>query len=189
MTGLNNLFSPISIAGLELPNRIVFLAAATEYYDNGHTSQRERDYILARARGGAGLLTTGMIVPSFMDNLPLNVIYDDKFIPALRQLTDAVHAEGTRIAAQIGIQYYWAKAEGAQLEEVGPSAVATRSNSNPRELTIDEIHQIVLEFSQALRRARDAGFDAVEFHCGIGYLISRFLSPLSNKRGDEYEDA
>ena len=104
MTGLNNLFSPISIAGLELPNRIVFLAAATEYYDNGHISQRERDYILARARGGAGLLTTGMIVPSFMDNLPLNVIYDDKFIPALRQLTDAVHAEGTRIAAQIGIQ-------------------------------------------------------------------------------------
>ena len=186
MTELRNLFQPIEIAGLKLPNRIVFLAAATEYYDNGYISQREQDYLVARARGGAGMLTTGMIVPSFMGNLPLNVIYDDKFIPALRQLTDAVHAEGTLIAAQIGIQYYWAKGEGAPLEEVGPSAVATRRNSSPRELTIDEIHQIVQEFSQAARRVRDAGFDAVEFHCGIGYLISRFLSPLTNKRLDEY---
>lgn len=186
MTVLNSLFQPIKLGTLELKNRIVFLAAATEYYDKGYISRRERGYLVARARGGAGLLTTGMIVPSFMDNLPLNVIYDDKFIPALRQLTDAVHAEGAVIAVQTGIQYYWAKGEDAPLEEVGPSAVATRRNSSPRELTIDEIHQIVQEFSQAARRARDAGFDAVELHCGIGYLISRFLSPLTNKRGDEY---
>lgn len=186
MSNLDHLFQPIEIAGLELPNRIVFLAAATEYYDNGYVSQRERDYLVARARGGVGLLTTGMIVPAFMDNLPLNVIYDDKFVPALRELTDAVHAEGAKIAAQIGIQYYWSKGEAEPVEEVGPSAVATRRNSNPRELTVDEIRQIVQDFGEAARRARGAGLDAVEIHCGIGYLINRFLSPLTNRRTDGY---
>ena len=186
MTKLNNLFQPIKIGKLELKNRIVFLAAATEYCDNGYVSQREIDYMAARARGGAGLLVTGMLIPSYMGGLPLNVLYDDKFIPRLRQMTDAVHAAGARIAPQIGIQYFWARSEGAPLEEVGPSAVATRRNSKPRALTIDEIKQIVSDFGQAVCRARDAGCDAVELHCGIGYLISRFLSPLTNKRDDEY---
>ena len=186
MTKLNNLFQPIKIGKLELKNRIVFLAAATEYSDNGYVSQREIDYMAARARGGAGLLVTGMLIPSYMGGLPLNVLYDDKFIPRLRQMTDAVHAAGARIAPQIGIQYFWARSEGAPLEEVGPSAVATRRNSKPRALTIDEIKQIVSDFGQAVCRARDAGCDAVELHCGIGYLISRFLSPLTNKRDDRY---
>ena len=186
MTELEHLFQPIKVGKLELKNRIVFLAAATEYSDNGYVSQREIDYLAARARGGAALLITGMLIPSYMGGLPLSVLYDDKFIPRLRQLADAVHAAGARIVPQTGIQYFWAKSEGAPLEEVGPSAVATRRNSKPRALTIDEIQQIVGNFGQAVRRARDAGCDAVELHCGIGYLISRFLSPLTNKRDDEY---
>lgn len=186
MTELEHLFTPAEIGNLKLKNRIVFLAAATEYCDNGYVSQREIDYLAARARGGAGLLITGMMIPSFMGGLPLNVLYDDRFIPRLRQMADAVHAGGAKIAAQIGIQYFWAKGEGAPIEEVSPSGVATRRNSNPRALTIDEIHRIVGDFGQAVRRARDAGCDAVELHCGIGYLISRFLSPLTNRRDDEY---
>ena len=186
MTELNSLFQPIDIGKLQLKNRIVFLAAATEYSDNGFVDRREVGYMAARARGGAGLLTTGMLVPSYMGPIPLNVIYDDKFIPGLRQLADAVHKEGTKIAAQIGIQYFWAKDEDAPVEEVSPSGIATRRNSISRALTVDEIHQIVDAYAEAGRRARDAGFDAVEIMCGIGYLIARFLSPLTNRRTDDY---
>ena len=186
MTELDSLFQPIDIGKLQLKNRIVFLAAATEYSDNGFVEQREVDYMAARARGGSGLLTTGMLVPSYMGPIPLNVIYDDKFIPNLRQLTDAVHKEGTKIAAQIGIQYFWAKDESSPVEEVSPSGIATRRNSSPRALTVDEIHRIVDAYAEASRRARDANFDAVEIMCGIGYLIARFLSPLTNRRTDEY---
>jgi len=186
MTKLNSLFQPIEIAGLELKNRIVFLAAATEYSDSGFIDRREVAYMAARARGGAGLLTTGMLVPSYMGPIPLNVIYDDKFIPGLRQLTETVHSEGAKIAAQIGIQYFWASEENAPVEEVSPSGIATRRNSSPRALTADEIHRIVDAYAEAGRRARDSGFDAVEIMCGIGYLIARFLSPLTNRRTDDY---
>jgi len=143
MTKLDSLFQPIEIAGMELKNRIVFLAAATEYSDSGFVDRREVAYMAARARGGAGLLTTGMLVPSYMGPIPLNVIYDDKFIPGLRQLTETVHSEGAKIAAQVGIQYFWASEENAPVEEVSPSGIATRRNSSPRALTADEIHRIV----------------------------------------------
>lgn len=186
MTELDSLFQPINIGKLELKNRIVFLAAATEYSDNGFVDRREIGYMAARAGGGAGLLTTGMLIPSPMGPIPLNVIYDDKFIPNLRQLTDAVHKEGAKIAAQIGIQYFWAKDEASPIEEVSPSGIATRRNSSPRALTTDEVHRIVDAYGEAVRRSRDAGFDAVEIMCGIGYLIARFLSPLTNRRTDEY---
>ncbi len=186
MTELEHLFTPAAIGNLKLKNRIVFLAAATEYCDNGYVSQREIDYLAARARGGAGLLITGMMIPCHMGGLPLSVLYDDRFVPRLRQMVEAVHGGDAKVAAQIGIQYFWAKGEGAPIEEVGPSGVATRRNSKPRALTVEEIRQIVGDFAQAVRRVRDAGCDAVELHCGIGYLISRFMSPLTNRRDDEY---
>jgi 2,4-dienoyl-CoA reductase (NADPH2) len=113
-------------------------------------------------------------------------IYHDRFIPGLRQLTDVAHTEGSKIAMQLSLQYYWAPGEGAAVAEVGPSEVATRRGSQPRALNLAEIHQIIEEYSEGVRRAREAGFDAVEFHCGIGYLISRFLSPRTNNRTDDY---
>ena len=188
MTELKHLFQPIQIGTLELKNRIVFLAADTGYGDDCMVTDRQKNYYAARARGGTGLLITGMVWPSSMGKpIPGRMgIYHDRFITGLRQLVDVVHAEGARIAIQLSLQYFWARGEGAPLEEVGPSAIATRRNSQPRELNLDEIEQIINEYSEGARRARDAGFDAVELHCGIGYLISRFLSPCTNKRTDEY---
>jgi 2,4-dienoyl-CoA reductase (NADPH2) len=186
MAELHSLFQSIDIGKLQLKNSIVFLAAATEFSDNGFVDRREIGYMAARAGGGAGLLTTGMLIPSPMGSIPLNVIYDDKFIPNLHQLTGAAHKDGAKIAAQVGIQYFWARDEGAPIEEVSPSGIATRRNSSPRALTTDEVHRIIDAYGEAVRRARDAGFDAVEIMCGIGYLIARFLSPLTNRRTDEY---
>ena len=188
MTELKNLFQPIKVGKLELKNRIVFLPVMTGYGADDMVTERLKTFYAERARGGAALLTTGIIMPSSLGRpLPgMTGIYHERFIPGLRQLTDVVHAQGAKIAAQIGLQYYWAKEEGAPTEEVAPSEVATRRGPPPRALTSEEIHQMVDEFSQGARRARDAGFDAIEFHCGIGYMINRFLSPCTNKRSDEY---
>ncbi len=188
MTKLTNLFQPFQIGGVELKNRIVMLSMDTGYGDAGYASKRDREYLVARARGGAGLIITGMLMPGSTGvPLPGRIsIHADRFIPGLREDADAVHAAGAKIAPQIGLQYYWARADGEKIEEVGPSEVATRKNSKPRALTIGEIHQIIDEYAEGVRRARDAGFDAVELHCGIGYLISRFLSSATNKRTDEY---
>lgn len=188
MAELKNLFQPIKLGEMELENRIVFLAVHTGHGANDMVTERLKNFYAERARGGAGLLITGITMPSSLGRPMPGImgIYHDRFIPGLRQLVDLVHAEGTKIAAQLGLQYYWARGEGAPTEEVAPSEVSTRHNSAPRALSVAEIHQIIEEFSEGVRRARDAGFDAVEFHCGIGYLINRFLSPCSNKRTDEY---
>jgi len=191
MTELKSLFQPITVAGLELKNRIVFLAADTGYGDDDMVTDRQKEYYAARARGGTGLLTTGLILPSSMGRpIPGRMgIYHDRFIPGLCQLVDVVHAEGAKIAIQISLQYFWAKGEGAPLEEVAPSEVSTRRGSQPRALSVAEIHQIIGEYSEGVRRAREAGFDAVELHCGIGYLISRFISSCTNKRTDQYGES
>jgi len=188
VTELKNLFQPIHIGEMELKNRIIFLATATGYGADDGVTDRQTNFYAERAGGGAGLLVTGITMPSSLGRpLPgMMGIYHDRFIPSLRQLNDAVQAYGAKIAAQLGLQYYWAKGEGAPVEEVAPSEVSTRRDSAPRALTIEEIRQIIDDFSEGVRRARDAGFDAVEFHCGIGYLINRFLSPCTNKRTDQY---
>ena len=188
MTKLTNLFQPFNLGGVELKNRIVMLSMDTGYGDDGYASKRDRDYLVERAKGGAGLIITGMLMPGSTGvPLPGRIsIHADRFIPGLKEDADAVHAAGAKIAPQIGLQYYWARADGEKIEEIGPSEVATRKNSRPRALTVDEIHQIIDEYAEGVRRARDAGFDAVELHCGIGYLIARFLSPATNKRTDEY---
>ena len=188
MTKLNHLFQPFNLGGVELKNRIVMLSMDTGYGNNWYASKRDRAYMVARAKGGAGLIITGMLMPGSTGvPLPGRIsIHADRFIPGLKEDVDAVHDAGAKIAPQIGMQYYRAKADGEKLEEIGPSEIATRKNSKPRALAVDEIHQIVDEYAEGVRRAREAGFNAVELHCGIGYLIARFISPATNKRTDEY---
>jgi len=188
MMKFNSLFQPIKIGSLELKNRIVLLAADTGYGNDDFVTDRQKDYYAARARGGTGLLITGLVLPSSMGKpLPGRMgIYHDRFIPGLRQLADVAHMEGAKIAMQLSLQYFWAPGEGAAVAEVAASEVATRRGSQPRALNLAEIHQIIEEYSEGVRRAREAGYDAVELHCGIGYLISRFLSPRTNNRTDEY---
>jgi len=188
VTELRNLFQPIKVGEMELNNRIMFLAIGTGYGADDQVTERQKDFYAERARGGAGLVITGITMPSSLGRpIPGMIgIYHDRLIPSHRQLTDLVHAEGTKIAIQLGLQYWWAKGEGAPLEEVAPSEVSTRRDSTPRALTIEEIRQIINDFGEGVRRAREAGYDAVEFHCGIGYLVNRFLSPCTNKRTDDY---
>jgi len=164
-----------------------------DYTPDFYVNDRYKAFYRERTEGGAGLIAIGMAFPSPLNNSPrgnsisISIgIWDDSFLPGLKEVVDIIHRYGPKAICQIGLQYHWQKSASAPAEVVGPSAVSTRRGINPRELTVEEIQQIIADFGNATRRAREAGFDAVEYHGGIGYLINRFLSPVSNQRSDDY---
>jgi len=188
MNQLKNLFEPLKIGKMELKNRVVFLAVSTGYGEEGMVNDRYKDFVLERAKGGVGLIISGALSPikSLLSPTRLG-IEDDRYIPRLHNLVQAIHTYGSKIAAQITPTYFFARDAGTPPEPVGPSEhtiIALKQGARP--LTIEEIHQVVKEHAEAAQRCQDAGFDAVEFLLGIGYLLNRFLSPVSNKRIDEY---
>ena len=187
----SHLFEPITLGTMELRNRIVMPAMATNYGNGeGFVTTRLINHYAERARGGPGLIIIEItsIAPTGKGFANQLGIYKDDFIPQLRQLTEAIkecgpvrcilqlHHGGRRAPSQIN--------NGAQ--PVAPSAIACLGGEMPRELTPEEIEELIEAFSQGARRAKEAGFDGVEVHCAHGYLIHQFLSPLTNKRGDKY---
>ena len=186
MQQFKHLFAPIGIGTMKLKNRIVMLPLTSGYCETDETiGDRLINFFAARARGGVGLI----IVPfsPVHAGSPIEPgLYDDRFLPGARKLTDTVHAHGAKIAAQLITSYHVIFKDGIA-EVVGPSAVLNQmTRSVARPLTIPEIRYIVEEYGKAARRARDGGFDAVEVLVGGGYLLNRFLSPITNKREDEY---
>jgi len=186
MEPFRNLFQPLQIGKLELKNRIVMLAMTTGYGELNETvSDRLVTFFAERAKGGAGLI----IVPfsPVRAGSPVEPgLYDDRFIPGATRLTERIHAFGAKTAGQLITSYHVILGSGIP-EVVGPSPVGNQMmRCTPRPLTIDEIHGIIEEYAQSARRAREAGFDAVEILAGAGYLLNRFLSPVSNKRQDQY---
>ncbi len=114
-------------------------------------------------------------------------IHDDAMVDGLRKLAMAVHAEGTPVCIQVNHSGREASREVTGLEPVAPSPLPSdNSTVVPRELETHQIHDLVRLFGEAARRARKAGFDAVEVHGAHGYLLNQFTSPLTNRRDDEY---
>jgi 2,4-dienoyl-CoA reductase-like NADH-dependent reductase (Old Yellow Enzyme family)/thioredoxin reductase len=186
MSRFNYLFTPIDIGTMEIRNRIVMLPLTTGFCENDETvGNRFITFYAARAKGGVGLI----IVPfsPVIAGSPMEPgLYDDRFIPDVNRLTNTIHAYGAKIAAQLITSYHVILNDGVP-EVVGPSPVLNQMmRCTPRPLTVEEIQRIVKEYGQAARRARQCGFDAVEVLVGGGYLLNRFLSPISNKREDEY---
>jgi len=187
MTQFTHLFEPIKVGNVELKNRMVMLAIGTGYPEpDGMVGDRFINFCVERARGGVGLIITPF-APFDMAIPVIPGLYDDRFIPGARRLTDAVHAYGTKIAPQFLGQYFWVNKENGSFEFIAPSAVFNKMiGTTPKALTVEEIHRLVDEYGEAGRRAREAGFDAIELPLGIGYLLNRFISPCTNKRTDEY---
>jgi len=195
MTAYQNLFSKGYIGKLELPNRLIMAPMATFSHDpEGFIQEPTIHYYVERARGGVGLIiaqSSNALREGQAPNRPGS--WDDKFIPGLRRLADAVHAAGGRIAFQLVNhgKLYSAMLERIrhpeELKIIGPSAIPwVRTGVTPREATRDDIHRIVEGFGEAARRLKEAGMDAVEIHGGHGYMISQWLSPRDNRRSDEY---
>jgi len=190
MTELNNLFTPIKIGCLELKNRIVMAPMGTGFGDpEGFVTQRMIDYYAERAKGGAALITveatcvdsaTGKLVEFDL------VIDDDRYIPKLSELACAIKAHNARASLQLAHSGRYSRSKKIK-EPVAPSPIPSAyTKITPRELTTEEVETLIEKFGDAARRAQEAGFDAVELMGCTGYLISQFLSPLTNKRKDKF---
>jgi 2,4-dienoyl-CoA reductase-like NADH-dependent reductase (Old Yellow Enzyme family)/thioredoxin reductase len=190
MNLLPSLFSPIKIKSLELVNRAVMPPMGTNLGNpDGTVSEANLAYIRRRARGGAGLIITEIVSVHPSGSAIPNELgaFDDRFISGLKKIADAVHVTGSKVALQLhhaGRESFYLLREG---KAIAPSAIRSLVfGLTPREITRDEIQEIIVAFGTAARRGIEAGFDAVEIHGAHGYLLTQFLSTLSNKRDDEY---
>ena len=141
----------------------------------------------ARSQGGAGLIiveATGVTPEGRISDQDLG-LWSDEHTAALRELTDNCHKNGAKMAIQLN--HAGRKSEASVCQPLAPSAIVfSDAYRMPEELSLPQIKTIVSAFQAAARRADEAGFDAVEIHGAHGYLIHQFLSPLTNRRKDEY---
>jgi 2,4-dienoyl-CoA reductase-like NADH-dependent reductase (Old Yellow Enzyme family) len=190
---MNRLFETVRISGMEIKNRFVRSAthdAAT--VDPGYVSDKQLILFSDLAAGGVGLIITGIMYVHPMGQLSpfMASICDDVYIPGLKKLTEAVHQYGAKIA----IQLYHAGRDAVRVLgpknrlALAPSVIKEDPyfEGKYREFTDDEIVGVITAFSDAARRAREAGFDAVQLHGAHGYLLSQFLSPFNNRREDQW---
>lgn len=200
----SSLFESLSVGAVTLPNRVLMAPLtrmrATDPGDVPNPLMAE----YYRQRAGAGLIVTEgtQILPVGKGNMDTPGIYSDEQVEGWRLITDAVHAEGGRIAAQLwhvgrvshesltgGVQPVSASANDYRSRATlkGPDGLPQRADSpTPRALSVEEISATVADYARAARNARDAGFDMVEIHGAHGYLVHQFLSRASNHREDEY---
>lgn len=187
---MTTLFEPITINGMTLSNRLMRSATWEGMCDaDGRPTQRLVDYYQTLARGGVGLIVTGYTyVSPEGKQLPGTMgIHGDDFAAEMRALTGTVHEQGGKICLQLVHVGGQTDSKNAGRRPLAPSAVKVEQfPEQPEELTKAEIARIVAAFAAGARRARAYGFDAVQLHGAHGYLINQFLSPLTNRRDDEY---
>ena len=185
-----HLLAPGKIGRMELRNRVVMPPMGTNFADlDGFITERIVRYYEARAEGGTGLIIVEVAaVAPEGKAIPRQIgIWADKFIPGLSYLAAAIKKHGAKAAIQLHHAGRQTTALITGYQPVAPSEIPCPvCLDRPRALTIDEIKGLVEAFAHAARRAREAGFDAVEIHGTHGYLLNQFLSPYSNKRTDEY---
>lgn len=191
MTKYPNIFSSFKVKNMTIKNRIVMPPMGTNYAgQNGEINCEHISYYEQRAKGGTGLI----IVENAAVDFPLGSngttqlrIDHDSFIPALYKLTERLHKYGTCVAIQINHSGASAVSERIGCQPVSSSNIPSKTGGAvPRPLTKEEILNIVEKYGKAARRVQIAGFDALEIHGGHSYLINQFLSPIYNKREDEF---
>ena len=192
---MNVLFSPVTIGGMEVPNRVVMPPMTTRLADpEGYVTEALVAYYKARALGGVGLITVEMGSPERVGRHRFRElgVYDDRFLPGLQRLVNALHDAGAVVSVQLGHGGSRARRAVSGETPIAPSRIPTSvyeiepETVVPSEMSADRIEQTTLAFVEAARRAGRAGFDLVELHGAHGYLISQFLSPAENTRTDEY---
>lgn len=182
------IFTPVTIGPVTLRNRVIRSAAFENMAYGNSPSQDLYDYHVAVARGGVGMTTLAYAAVdrsglSFDGQLWMR----KEIVPDLRRITDAIHAEGAKASIQLGHCGNMTHRSTCGCMPVGASGGFNMySPTFVRSLKVNEIHDLVKAFGNAVNLAREAGFDCVEIHAGHGYLISQFLSPYTNHRHDEF---
>ena len=186
---ITKLFEPISIGPMSLSNRVVMTAMHLNYTPNGEVTDRFIDFYATRARGGAGLIVIGGAeINDQASGIDLMLsIKDDRYIPGLQRFTEAIHGNGSKAAVQLYMAGAYSFCSIKGLPILAPSQYTSYfTRQETTAMTLDDIERVQQDFVKAARRAKEAGFDAVEVLASAGYLICQFLSPKTNKREDEY---
>lgn len=186
-----NILSPFTVKHMNVKNRIVMTPMGTNFAEqNGEMSFLHINYYEQRAKGGTGLIileNACVDFPTGSNGTTQLRIDSDNYMPRLFKLCETVHKHGTCIAIQINHSGASAMASRIGTQPVSASDIPSKDGGEiPRPLEKEEIHAIAKKYAASARRAQIAGFDAVEIHAGHSYLISQFLSPLTNKRTDEF---
>lgn len=191
-----SLFRPGKIGPMELRNRSVMPSMGLSSTVGGYVNDTCIRHYVERAKGGFGLIcseVTCIDAPLGLNTANMLRADNDSYIPGLKKLADAVHAEGAKIVLEISHTGRGAKREIIGGQPVGPSPIAMPmmyiigvERETPRELTIAEIEEIEDRYAQGALRAKKAGFDGVEIHATGYYLCVQFMSAASNQRTDKY---
>lgn len=199
----STLFSPFKLAEITFPNRIVVSPMCEYSSEDGFANDWHLVHLGSRAVGGAGLIFTeaaavspeGRITPEDLG------FWKDEHVPAWKRIVEFLHGQGARAGIQLahagrkasmsrpwdGEERVMPVAEGGWTQVLAPSAIPfSEKYAQPRAVELAEIKRLIQAFQDAARRALAAGFDVVEIHSAHGYLLQEFLSPLSNRRADDY---
>ena len=184
---MNTLFSPIKLGELEVRNRVVMAPMCVYCATDGLANDFHINHYAARALGGVGLIiieATGVEdIGRITDNC-LGLWRDDQ-AEALAKVVQQIKGNGAAAGIQLGHSGRKCEVTGAEI--IAPSALSFSGDyKNPKEMTKDDINRVIEAFGSAAKRAKDIGIDFVEIHSAHGYLLSTFLSPLTNTREDEY---
>ena len=186
-----HIFSPLTVKNMTIKNHIVMMPMGTNYGEqNGEMSFLHINYYEQRAKGGTGLIiveNASIDSPQGSNGTTQLRIDHDNYLPRLFKFCENIHRYGTKIAIQINHAGASAVSSRINMQPVSASDVPSKEGGEiPRPLSKEEILHIVKKYGEAAKRAQTAGFDAVEIHAGHSYLISQFLSPITNKRTDEF---
>ena len=195
------MFTPFRLRGLELANRVVVSPMAMYSAVDGTPNDFHLVHLGARAQGGAGLVYTEMTCVSAEGRISPGCcgMYAPEHVPAYRRIVDFVHAHtpakiclqlghsGPKGSTKVGWEGYDVPLESGNWPVMGPSPVPwSPQNQTPRAMTRADMERVVAEFRRATKWGLEAGFDMVELHAAHGYLLSSFITPLTNRRTDDY---
>ena len=187
---MKNLLEPLTVKGMEVRNRLVMPPMATNFAsEDGAVTKQTTNYYRERAKGGTALIIAEMsyVHPSGKAFPCMLGVYNDRLLPGLNELAEAIKSYGACAALQIGHAGRQTRSAISGHRILAPSAIPSKGTAEvPKEMSIEEIQEIIRAFGAAASRAKSAGFDAVELHGTHGYLLNEFLSPYTNKRTDVY---
>ena len=187
----NHIFEPLTIRRMTMKNRVMMTPMGTNFAgQNGEINEKHIKYYEQRAKGGTGLImveNASVSSPEGSNGTTQLRIDHDSYIPGLYNLTETVHKYGACIGIQINHAGASAMSSRTGMQPVSASNIPSKDGGEiPRQLEVEEIYNIVKKYGEAAKRAQIAGFDAVEIHAGHSYLLCQFLSPVYNKRTDEF---
>lgn len=191
MGGFEKLFEPIKVGNILFKNRIVMAPMATNFAtQDGLVTDQLIEYYVERARSDVGLIIIecACIDSPVGKNIAHELCVDrEDCIPGLKRLASAIHEAGAKVALQLHHAGSLAKSSITGMQPVSCSPVASQVTQEiPKVLRVDEIERLIEAFTEGAKRAKEAGMDGVDLHYSHGYLITQFLSPLTNIRTDHY---